>query len=214
MVRRGFCYYGVIVPRYYLLALPGTLLLSAVCYRAPFEVRSGIRVLDHIPQTRADFTNAIGAALTLLARADAIRFSRVRAEIRTIVNTLGIVGSNYQRPLRLCALNLKSYYDTDHPNPELAVQLLASSFVRDATLGCLFTRGIVPNHANRLRVDSLCCREAQRFMQRLGLTRTPWDPKSLVDVSASAALAFAATDIFASFLHDHAAEARDHGRRL
>ncbi|MCW5552487.1 MAG: hypothetical protein KIS67_10075 [Verrucomicrobiae bacterium] len=104
--------------RYYLLGLPGVILRAMACRMAPAEIKSGIQVLDHNPQTRADFTAAVAEAISLINRFDPIRFRRVQAQIRIVMNTVGIVGCDYPWPLRLCAMNLQTFYDPENPDPK------------------------------------------------------------------------------------------------
>jgi len=179
MPKRGLCYYAVILPRHYLLGLPGVLGQAVVCHFTPFELRRGIRIVDPIERTRAHFVSVVGMALDLIAQFDPIRFSRVQSEIQTIMSVPGTPGCDYQRPLRLCSTNLQSFYDRDYPGSEFAIKLLASTLIRDATSGHLSSRGIRRSKRNARRFDALCCREAQRFMRRLGMTITPWDPERL-----------------------------------
>jgi len=134
-------------------------------------------VIDPALESRARFTNMVAEALALIETSDPTRFRRVQSRIRTIVNTVGIIGSAYQALLRVCMVNPQNFgYQGARTG---SVEFLASTLVHDATFGHLLSKGILRTSANYDRFDRICCREAQRFMQRLGLTKTPWDPEHL-----------------------------------
>ena len=150
--------------------LPAVVLVFATSATIPAQVRHGIRILDSLSQTRADFVRVIEEALSLIQRTDPLRFSRVKREIRTIDNSIGQVGPFYMRPLRLAGVNLRYFRRVDDP-----VAFIASILVHNATLGHLYTHWVLRNDRNRDRVDVVCAREADRFMRRLGMTSTPWE---------------------------------------
>jgi len=206
MIKRGLLYHCGILWRW-VLDIPGTVLLAVSCTHAPTETRHGIRILDDLAETRPYFTNLVGSALDLIARSDPMRMKRVRAEIRTIASTSGIIGAVYQRPLRLCCLNLGSFYDPVDPDGDLTLQLLASAIICKATQGYLVSRGALPTPRNALRFRNICfTKEVKRFLRRLGAVNPKWDPGQVVDVNIRDSLGFAATAVPALFLLDPAAK--------
>jgi len=143
------------------------------------------------------------AAVHLIAECDPIRFKRVRAEIRSIVNAPAIAGSTYGRPLRVCSVDFR--YSPD--DQEMAVKLLAAALIREATVGHLVSRGVLRIRRNRLRFDRLCCEEARRFLQRLGMTSTPYDPECLTTLPRDMYWRLAAKEIHGVLVRNPAKEA-------
>jgi len=70
-------------------------------------------------------------------------------------------------------------YRSDADDPEFITKMVASLLVHEATYGHLLSRGILPNKRNWLRFGELCCKEPRRFLNRIGMTRTPWDSDRL-----------------------------------
>ncbi len=204
MVKRGLRYYWAVIWRYYLLGAPGILLDAVLPRVCPSQMKRGFRVLDPQPETRSQFETVVDAALALIAQFDQIRFRRVQAEIRSIVNAPAL-GSTYSRPLKVCSVDLRCCFDVD--DPEMTVKFLASMLVYEATYGHLFGRGVLRSRRNCLRVDCFCCKEAQRFMHRLGMTDTPWDPKHLSPLSRWSSMRHSAKTLCGVFTRDAAAEA-------
>jgi hypothetical protein len=204
MAKRGLRFYCAFVARYYLLDLPGILLQSPALWMFPSEVRNGISIVDPMPQTRIRFSMIVGQALDLVATSDPGKFGRIRTQLRTIANVAGIVGSVYQPAFKLCAVNLRCF--DCQADTRRAVEFLASTFLRDATVGYLLNQGVIRTRRNRDRFDRLCCREAQRFMQRLGTSSTPWDAEHLSRLGFGEALTI--------WLMDTAAAEREAGKEL
>lgn len=171
------CRYVAVAWHLYVRGIPGVLLMAASCYKAPFELRNGIRVLDDHPGTRSQFVTAIGMALDLIREYDPMRFRRVRRELHKIVNVRAVFGCDYMWPLKLCAVNFHLY--GAEPDHELRIKYLASALIHKATVGHLYSVGVLRKRTNLRRFDALCCREAQRFLRRLGMERTPWDDDQL-----------------------------------
>lgn len=178
MRKRGWSHYCRLLGRYSLLNAPATVFDAGVLLLCPAKMVRGIRVIDPAPETCGRFEILVDGALSLIARADPIRFKRVQREIRSIVNAPAPGGSNSRRPLRVCSLNLKYFHDPN--DPEMTVRLVASALIREATYGHLFSQGILPAKKYWLRCDELSCKEPQRFLRRLGMTTTPWDPELIV----------------------------------
>lgn len=166
-------YYSGLIAREYMLCAPGILgrkLINSLC---PCDVKLGIRIQDPALQTRKCFADAVGGALDVIAHFDPVRLRRVQNEIHTVVHALGVLGSSYERAMKVSAVNLKCFF---YPgDPDMTVKFLASVLVRDATYGYFFTRGILRRRRNHNRFDLLCCKEAERFLRRTGLVHTPWD---------------------------------------
>jgi len=178
MTARRLFYYAAATWRYYIRGLPQLLVYLALCRLCRCESVNGFRVVDPEPTSKDRFRAVVGSALALIAKFDRIRYHRVQAEIRTIVNLPSVWGYSYNRPLRMCFLELGRWPDAE--DPARAVKLLASCLVHEATLGHIMSRGVLRNRRNPMRFDRLRCKEAQRFLRRLGMTRTPWDPEQLV----------------------------------
>lgn len=196
MAKRGFCFYWGFVTRHWLGDLPGILLGLPAQRMTPAEIRHGIHVIDPTPQTKAQFSSFVEQALSLIAASAPARFARVRTQIRTIINTAGLIGSVYEPAFRVCAVNFRCFGCLrDAPD---SVAFLASTFVRDAMVGYLVNQGAFRTRRNYDRFDRLCCTEARRFMQHLGMTTTPWDAENLSRIRLEEALKEGLADIVAS----------------
>jgi hypothetical protein len=170
--------------RFHLRALPQAVAYGCLRRAFPPTKVMGVKVIGPNPRTSANYKAAIAAGLNVLARTDSIRSRRVSSQIRTIVNSPSPSGYSYCLPLRLCtvdacvcSLRLTGFGEEEHP--DLSAKFLASILVHEATLGHLVKRGVLPPSANLGRFDQVRQREAQRFMRRLGMARTPWVPKRL-----------------------------------
>lgn len=206
MAKRGFKYYSALIWCYYILRFPGILFNLAASWCCQFRLVQGMRVLDSMPGTLDHFTTVVDSALTLISKSDPVRFRRVQQEIRSIVNTpAAAVGSCYARPLKVCSVDLRCFYDEDDSN--MTVKLLASALIYEATFGHLLSRGVLRTKRNHARFDRLWCKEPQRFLQRLGMASTPWDPEHLVSKpSGPLLMKHVAGEIHGVFTRDHAAE--------
>lgn len=195
--------------RHYLCGLPG-ILFSLPVQRGVRPVFShGIRIVDPYPQADVPFSNFVTLALDLIERSDPIRFGRVRTQIRTIVNITGIIGSVYDPALRSCTIGGRCC--TREAKREDTFEILASIFVRDATIGHLLRHGVLRTKRNYDCFDRLCAREAQRFMQRLGIAKTPWDPDQLMRPKSNEAIAATVRGFVAA--EKEAAANAQHGSR-
>jgi hypothetical protein len=177
MAKRGLGYYSVFGFEYCLCALPGILLASPLRWMVPSDVRYGTRIIDPATESRARFTNMVAEALALIQTSDPVTFRRVQLRIRTIMSAPGIRGSAYQPLLRLCLVNPGTGAHSEVRSGTVA--FLASALVHEATFGHLVGQGVFRTTENFDRFDRICCRQPQRFMQRLGFAKTPWDPDRL-----------------------------------
>jgi len=196
MARHRFSFYCCFAARHYLGDLPGILLSLPVQRIVPSDVRHGIRIVDPTPQTRAAFLSTVALALDLIATSDPVRFHRVRTQVHTIVNIAGLVGSAYQPAGKVCTVNLRCF--GDQADTTVTAEFLASTLVHDAMFGYLVNQGAFRTRRNYDRFDRLCCREARRFMQRLGWARTPWDPEHLSRLGLMGALKIGFKDFAAA----------------
>lgn len=158
--------------RYYVLGLPGVVIDWTVRRFVPSQFIMGIRVIDPVAETRSHFTTTVERALTMMASSDARRFKRVQREICTILNQPVVFAAQYFRPLKTCALDLRCFYDED---PDTTARLFASALVHEATHGSLFSARVAQTRYNHSRVERLCCKEAERFLARVGMKDPPWD---------------------------------------
>jgi hypothetical protein len=211
MIRRKFYFYFSLILRYYTTAAPGTLLHQIASRMSPVNTNRGIRIVDPLPDTRKLFTENVTAALDLIAETDLMRFRRVESEILTIMNTLATFGSVYNRPLKLCAINLRCFLSSDK---EETVRFLASDLVRDATMGKLITRGILRCSRNADRFDRMCAKEARNFLNALGFSNTPWDDENLSSASPREFWKLAANDMALLVKKDLGASGRAHKNRF
>lgn len=163
--------------RDYWLRCPATLLEAVVRRHSPFKIIEGIRVVDPTPQTLDRFTGLVNDALVLLAESDERRFRRIQKEIYCIINAPAVGGYDYGRPFKVCCLDLKCFYDEE--DIEMSIRSVASVLVCLATRGHLYSLRILGGKKTKARMAKLCCKEAQRFMNRLGLAKTPWDPECI-----------------------------------
>ncbi len=180
----------------YVLALPGILLCLPTLKICPSEERHGIRIVDPTPNTLSRFASIVEQALDLISASDSVRFRRVRIQIRTISNASGIVGPAYMPALKASAVNLRSL--ACQRDMAGGVRFLASLLVHNATVGYLLRQGCLRTRRNYDRFDRICAREAQRFMQRLGMARTPWDPENLSRLPLKEGLKFLWEDFVAA----------------
>ena len=174
MQRKRLSYFGGLVFRDYLLRSPGIILESVVRANSPHSLVEGIRIVDHNPETFKRFTNMTGEALMLVCESDQARFRRIQREIRSVMNAPSIGCFDYCRPFRACSIDSNSFYDSD--DWLMTVKFTASALVYLATFGRLYTLGILRTPQTKKRFDSMCVHEALRFMKRLGMESTPWDP--------------------------------------
>ncbi len=183
MGRRGFNYRWGIFWRYYVCDGLPTLLLSFVarCGCQP-EKRHGFLILDPERETRVEFTTLVSDALELIAQSDRIRFNRVCAQIRSVMNGMVVFGSTYTRALKMGTLHLKFFARGN--DRETTVRFLASALVKEATFGHLVSRGVLPTRRNYSRFVNVCLNEAQRFLQQLGIRNSPWDQERLPMVTS------------------------------
>jgi|YelNatPaOPRAMG01_1025707.scaffolds.fasta_scaffold32341_3 hypothetical protein len=173
MAKRDFNYYSRLIFRHYVCGLPATLLdLLGLCF-CPFQLVKGIRVVDPTKETRPYFINAVACALDLLAQSDAIRFRRIEESIRIIANAATAkFASCSGPPLRICSVNFRRFYD---PRFEKTVKWLASALVYGATYHHVIERGVVPDKLSERRIADLRVKEAKQFLERVGMTDSPFD---------------------------------------
>lgn len=205
MNRLPLRYYLFLIPRYYVVGLPGVVLDLIVQWLSPEQVVDGFRIIDPRSETRSHFVSVVKSALSLIARYDLLRFKIVKAEIRSIVNAPAVLGASYERPLRVCAVDLRCFYDQN--TPQTTEVLLASALIHEATFGHLISRGIIRTRANACRVDAFCCRQAHCFLRRLGMSSTPWDEQRLSEVSRAEFWRLAVHELREVFRRDANAEA-------
>jgi hypothetical protein len=159
---------------FYVVDLPAIFFGVAFECLCPSESLRGFKVSDPTPETRDQFKKVVDAALGLIAESASAKYSRVQREIRCIVNAPAPLGSTYGRAPKICSLNMAYFEDADYPG--LIVNLVAAALIQQATVGHLIRRRILRTASNQQRFDSICFKEPQRFLQRLGMTKTPWDP--------------------------------------
>jgi hypothetical protein len=193
MLKQRIRFHWAILWRYYLCSPLRTPLLLFLSHLSKPRREAGIRILDPLIGNKDEFSQIIAAALALLASSDRRRFGRVQAHIRIIMNLGSVWGFSYDWPLRLCCLELRLWsYPGD---PDTTVAFVASLLVNLATVGYLMSRRILRTGANESRFDSLVCREARRFLRRLGWHETPWDPEKLGPIPSGARLKLAKREL-------------------
>jgi hypothetical protein len=57
----------------------------------------------------------------------------------------------------------------------MTVKMFASFLIYEATRGHLMSHGTLLRDSNRERFSCVCRTQAQRFLNKLGMTNTPWD---------------------------------------
>jgi len=132
----------------------------------PRVVINNILVIDPSAETRASFVKAVRAALALIETGDPRRFTRVRREIKAIINMPVAGGSEYSRFLRTSRIDGRHFSAIEDPGT--AITLLACRLISHATFGHICTRKLTTNH-DYTRVKKLCFREEARFAKVLGL---------------------------------------------
>jgi hypothetical protein len=166
-----------LILNHYVVDLPAVVLDVAFEWLCPSESVREFKVSDPTRESRDYFMSVVVSALDLIAASAPAKYTRVRREIRCIVNAPAPLGSTYGRARKVCSLNLAFFEDADYPG--LIVNLVAAALIQQATVGNLLHRRILRTASNQQRFDSICFREPRRFLQRLGMTRTPWDPDNI-----------------------------------
>ena len=205
MFKRSFSYYCALVWRDYCVGAPAIVFEVLTQWCCPVHIIEHIRVLDPTPESRGYFNATIESALALIRTADPVRFWRVQREIHSIVNAPASLGSSYGRPFKVCSVDLRCFYIKDDPN--MSINYLASHLVYEATLGHLSSKGILRTQRNHLRFDDLRRRQAQRFLQRLGMAITPWDSDQFITFHPGKLSRRAIKDLYGIFIRDPSAEA-------
>jgi hypothetical protein len=173
---RWFKYYCCFVWREYLVEGPG--IIFDVLTRCSCDDSNihGIEVTDPRSETRKYFNHIIQSALTLVATVDPNVFARVSREIRYIVNAPAFNGCTYGRTIKVCSLDIRCYYIEN--DLEMTNRLVAAAIIRVATIGHLYSNGILRYRLNRERCNALCFKESQRFLRRCGVTTNESDPQN------------------------------------
>lgn len=167
MAKRNVFRHLITTVRYCIFEAPAAALSMVACYLTPSEIRNGIQVVDPQPKTRVDFTNAVDAALDLIAKCDRVRFRRVQSYIHIIFNSPVARPYTYGRWLGVCTLSLSSSLRAADES-KLPIKSLAAVIIIEATCGYLMDKGIRRTRQNCSRFDRICCEEAHRFTSRLG----------------------------------------------
>jgi hypothetical protein len=175
MLKHRLSYYLLLIWHDYVTEAPAILFEFLGQWGTPFQIFRKIRVMDPIAETRGYFVATIEHALTLIETVDLVRFNRVQREIHSVIRDRALLGSSYGRPLRTCLVDMRCFYVKD--DPDAFIKIVASALVREATFGHLVSKGILRTRRNRLRFDQLCNREARRFLQKVGVEITPWEPE-------------------------------------
>lgn len=170
---------------------------SVLCRACPSRSVRGFQVLDPSSETRRQFEDFIGRALDLIATSDHLQFRRVESAITRIVNLRSLWGYSYDWPLRICFVEFRVWLFSQ--DPELTTKLIASVLVHEATVGRILRWGVRRTNRNTERFDLLPCGEAQRFLLRLGMRSTPWDPERLVRMPPGIRLAIFRKNVFRAF---------------
>jgi hypothetical protein len=141
--------------------------------RAGFALQRGSEVaryegiiLADLRERSPHFQINLLAALRLLHFCDLRRFNRVQRYIRYIVNrTLDHPGAEYDFKTRTCRIDFEEPDgDSDH---DFSIGFHARNLVHEATHGEIEARGIPYNEEFRCRIERLCVREENRFVERL-----------------------------------------------
>lgn len=105
-------------------------------------------------------------ALDLIAKVDPLRFSRVKKELRYIVNQELISGGTYRRGLRACIIDFGRYkFDENH---EWYLYCYAGTIVHETTHAYIYSRNIRYLPQNRVRIEKICHSEKNRFLKKIG----------------------------------------------
>ncbi len=136
------------------------------------RIIGGVRVLEPRGDTGDGFFEAIEAAFDLISRHDRIRFRRVLAEIKVIINTPTPTAAAYRRTGRICFIDFRIYPLSNYKDESIV--LLARDIVHEATHGSLHSRKIVHTRGNHLRIEEFCSRQELSFGKRLGVDLSAW----------------------------------------
>ena len=116
---------------------------------------------DHDDQA---FFRETKRALDLIANKDPRRYQRVRDYIDFIVNIESASLASYN-PGKICKVDFGRYKFSEHP--EWSHYMYAATLIHEATHGYLGAKGLRYVKRNRLRIESICRSEENRFLSRI-----------------------------------------------
>ena len=151
-------------------------LIHQLLRRAQFRLQTSSKVGEYEGIALADlrersdhFRTTLLAAIQLLRATDPRRFARVQREIAWIVNcTLPCPGAEYDGEFRMCRVDFEE--PTATSDSQFAIGWWACTLVHEATHGVVGRRGIIYAGDLRSRIERLCVREENRFLDRLSTT--------------------------------------------
>ena len=136
------------------------------------ESHRGIRIIDFLAESHEVFVRQTREALDMIATIDSRRFDRVREHVKTILNLPSVRYASYQRPLRVCSINLSSL--NFEVEPDFASKFYACIIVHEATHGYLFSKYLPQTRHTVDQIERICTHEAVRFALRFKDTNFDW----------------------------------------
>jgi hypothetical protein len=109
------------------------------------------------------FLAATQEAMAFIKRHDVRRYRRVCRQFEMIVNALITTPAIYDST-RKCRIDYAKYFTS--PDSNWNLRYYACVLVHEATHGVVSKRGILYDKEHRERIERLCSREEQRFIQR------------------------------------------------
>lgn len=126
----------------------------------------GIALAD-VRRRSHHFETVMLEALRQIRDHDLRRFARVKRHIAWIVNTdLEFGGAEYSYQTRTCSVDFQE--PTPTCNHAETVALYARRLIHEATHGVVASRGIPYSPQLRARIEKLCVKEENRFLDKLG----------------------------------------------
>ena len=126
----------------------------------------GLAHLRWRDDSQESFRKMMEEALRLVREYDPRRYSRIKRNIKWIVNrvTDGPMGAEYFYKVRTCNIEFTAIPDLA---PQIAAAFWAVILVHEATHGVFESRGIPYIAKNRVRIERLCTTEQNRFAAHL-----------------------------------------------
>jgi hypothetical protein len=130
----------------------------------------GIKIIISPSRNPTNTLPLLRKALELISDTDQIWFTRLRREIRYIIDTPNIGIGAYSRPLRVCRVDLQTFSElaaTDAP------KFLAGVLIHEITHAHLLSKGF--GFPSSMKIEAACLRQTFKFGRKIGLQPKDWD---------------------------------------
>ncbi len=148
--------------------VPAAMFHGTARFVLPSRVCHGTRLVSALPDGIESFTLLINDALALVMVHAPVHYTRIRREVRTIIEMPSFAAGQYFRLLKVCIIDPSKFINKqDRP---YIIKATATVLVHLATHGSLYSRRILATRSNAVRIESICYRKMELFARRLGLT--------------------------------------------